>query len=451
MTIPDEKQELWNTFIGEIKSMIPRQSFYTWFGSMKIISITDDEITVQVPSQFYFDWIEEHYSRFINSALEKVFGKNYRMVYSILEKATREYQKLGPTKSPYITGHEPSREPSLNPRYTFDNFIEGDCNSFAKAAALAVAEAPGKTRFNPLVIFSGVGLGKTHLIQAIGNFAVKNNSSRKTIYVSSEKFTLDFITSVKDNKITDFSNRYRSIDILLVDDVQFFEGKGRTQLEFFYTFNTLYQSRKQVVLTMDCPPSELKQTEARLISRFQWGLVVDIQPPDFETRLAILKKKAEEDNILLDDSILETIAANVTNNVRELEGSLIRLMAHASITGKDIDLFLAKQILRDVIKTKTKNISVERIQEVVSEWSNIPSDLIRGNLRKKEIVRARQIAMYLCKEMNTLSLKSIGSHFGNRDHSTVIHSIYKANKIISQDENLAREVNELKKKLERNP
>lgn len=448
MNLPAVKINLWDDFIEEIKCSIPRQSFLTWFGPMRLINIDNGELTVQVPSQFYYDWIEEHYSDYINGALNKTFGNGFKLSYSILEKDTREFLKLGPARSPYVAGQSPPRDSHLNSRYTFDNFIEGDCNSFAKAAALAVAEAPGKTRFNPLVIIGGVGLGKTHLIQAIGNFAVQNKTSRRTIYASSEKFTLDFITSIRENRTTTFSNLYRSADILLVDDVQFLEGKERTQMEFFHTFNTLYNAGKQVVLTMDCPPSELTRTEARLISRYQCGLVADIQPPDLETRIAILQKRADDDNLSFDKDVLEAIAVNVTNNVRELEGALIRLMAHASITGQDIDLFQTKKLLKDVLKNKLLKVSVEQIQNTVSDWANIPSDLIRGNSRKKEIARARQIAMYLCNELTELTLKSIGSHFGNRDHSTVIHAVNVSEKMLSKNDDLRREVMEMKQKLE---
>ncbi|NQS98322.1 MAG: chromosomal replication initiator protein DnaA [candidate division Zixibacteria bacterium] len=448
MNLPATQTELWDDFIDEIKCSIPRQSFLTWFGPMRLTAINNGELTVQVPSQFYYDWIEEHYSEYINSALDKTFGDGFKLSYSILERGTREVLKLGPAKSPYVAGQKPPKDSHLNSRYTFDNFIEGDSNSFAKAGALAVAEAPGKTRFNPMVIFGGVGLGKTHLIQAIGNFAVQNKTSRRAIYASSEKFTFDFITSVRENKTTDFSNLYRSTDILLVDDVQFLEGKERTQMEFFHTFNTLYNAGKQVVLTMDCPPSELKRTEARLISRYQCGLVVDIQPPDYETRVAILQKRADEDSLFLGEDVIETIAANITSNVRELEGALIRLMAHASITGQDIDIFITKRLLRDVLKSKFSKVSVERIQEAVSEWVDIPSDLLRGNSRKKEIARARQISMYLCDELTNLTLKSIGSHFGNRDHSTVIHAVTVAKKTLADNDNLRREVMEIRRKLE---
>lgn len=447
-TPPLPEGKLWNAFIGQIKESVPRESFNTWFNPMRLISVNDSELTVQVPSQFYYDWIEEHYSSQIDLALSKSFGAGFRLSYSILERDTRELLKLGSPRSPYIAPRKTPDNAQLNQRYNFDNFIEGDCNSFARAAALAVSEAPGKTRFNPLVVYGGVGLGKTHLVQAIGNFALLNKTLRRALYVSSEKFTVDFINSVKENKTTDFSKIYRSVDLLIVDDVQFFEGKERTQMEFFHTFNTLYQAGKQLVLSLDRPPAELNKTEPRLISRFQWGLVADIQPPDYETRAAILKKRIEEDGIFLSDDIIDFIALNVTSNVRELEGSLIRLMAHASITGQDIDLQLAKRLLKDVLKSKPRVSTVETIQEAVAKWADIPSDLIRGNSRKKQIVKARQLSMYLCSEMTNHTLKSIGSHFGNKDHSTVIYAIDVIKNRLASDDKFKEEVNNIRRNLE---
>ena len=448
MSVPSPQQDIWRAFIERLKESIPRESYHTWFGPMKPINFDGFELTVQVPSQFYYDWIEEHYSQHIDNALEDTFGEGFRLSYSILEKETRELLKLGPSRSPYLVPRKAPADSHLNSRYTFKNFIEGECNSFAKAASLAVSEAPGKTRFNPLVIYGGVGLGKTHLVQAIGNFALQNKTAKKAVYVSSEKFTTDFISAVKQNKITDFSNVYRNTDILMVDDIQFFKGKERTQMEFFHTFNTLYQAGKQVVLSLDRPPRELTEIEARLQSRFQWGLVTDIQPPDLETRVAILQKRAEDDNLILEQNVIDFLAANITSNVRELEGALIRLMAHASITGQDVDIFLTKRLLKDIVKTRPIRVTVEQIQNAVAEWSNLPADLIRGNSRKKEIARARQIAMLLCGELTDLTLKSIGSHFGNRDHSTVIHAIEVAKKNISKDETLRRETDDIKRTLE---
>ncbi len=438
---------IWQAFIGKIKEKIPPESYHTWFKPMKLLEISDHKMTVQLPSHFYYDWIEEHYAKIIDEALSDILGNGFKLNYSILESDTEQFLKLGPKRGPFITPRKVPANFHLNQRYSFDNFIEGDSNSFARAAALAVAQAPGKTPFNPLVVYGGVGLGKTHLVQAIGNYAFENRTLRKALYVSSEKFTLDFIISVKENKTTDFSSRYRSTDILLVDDVQFFEGKERTQREFFHTFNTLYQMGKQIVLSMDRPPSELTQIEERLLSRFGWGLVTDIQPPDYETRIAILQRRSDDENISLDNGVLEYLAANITNNIRELEGCLIRLMAHASITGEEVTPELAKRLLRDTIKPKPRRTSVDRIQEITADWAGIPSDLLRGNSRKKDIARARQLAMYLTSELTNHTLKSIGSHFGNRDHTTVMHSINVTKKRIVSDSEFKSEVEELKRRI----
>jgi chromosomal replication initiator protein len=438
----------WNAFIEIVGTAIPRESFNTWIKPMRPLKIDGAEILVQVPSQFYYDWIAEHYSTQINDAIKQTFGDNFKIAYSILENDNRSLLKDALTRTNGIISPKNNTDSKLNPRYSFSNFIEGECNSFARAAALAISEAPGTTKFNPLVIYGGTGLGKTHLIQAIGNFALKHKNSHKVIYVTSEEFTSDFINSVKENKSTDFSKNYRSADLLIVDDVQFFEGKERTQMEFFHTFNNLYQSGKQIVLSLDRPPMELNDMQARLISRFQSGLVADIQPPDYETRVAILRKRIENDGIYFSEEIIEFLAHNIDNNIREMEGSLIRLMAHASITGHEIDLALAKRLLKDMIKVKSGTISVESIQNVVAEWADIPSDLIRGNSRKKQIARARQVAMYLCSQLTRHTLKSTGSHFGNRDHSTVIHSIDVIKNMIKEDNNFKEEISNLKRKLE---
>jgi len=348
------------------------------------------------------------------------------------------------------TGHYMGDETHLNSRYTFDSFVEGASNQFAKAAAVAVSEAPGKTSFNPLVIYGGVGLGKTHLIQAIGNFAKENGSANRIRYVSSEKFTIEFINSIQNNKTTEFSQVYRNVDMLVVDDIQFFMNKERTQEEFFHTFNTLHQKGKQIVLSSDRPPKELKGLEERLLSRFQWGLVADIQPPDLETRIAILQQKAGFDGIDLSMDIIEYISTNITNNIREMEGALIKLLAFSSLKGVDISLDLAKSVLKDVVASKRRDISIEEIQRVVCHYFDIPEDLIRGKSRKKEIAFARQVAMYLSKEMTHYSLKSIGLHFGGRDHTTVIHAIRTIDDLFKDPNNIkmSETIESLKKKID---
>jgi chromosomal replication initiator protein len=310
----------------------------------------------------------------------------------------------------------------LNPRYTFDNFVKGDSNQLARAAASAVSNNPGGTSFNPLVLYGGTGLGKTHLIQAIGNHVLANGKAKRVIYVSSEKFTIEFVDAIQSDRINDFHNFYRSMDVLIVDDIQFFSGKEKTQDSFFHTFNELHQIGKQIVLSSDRPPKELKGLDDRLISRFQWGLTADIQPPDLETRIAILRKKSEDDGIDLPQDVVEFIAANVTSNIRELEGCLISLLARASLEGREVTLDLARDVLRVVVGDVRSPLNIESIQRCVCEYFNIPEDLMRAKTRKQEIVNARQIAMYLAKELTNSSLKTIGLHFGGRDHSTVIHA-----------------------------
>jgi len=330
--------------------------------------------------------------------------------------------------------------PLLNKRFTLDNFIVGPNNKFARSAAAAVAESPGKTRFNPLLIYGGVGLGKTHLLQSIGNRLMVTNPSCVITYISSEEFYLNFIDSIKNNSTQKFTARFRSSDLLLMDDIQFFAGKESTQEEFFHIFNTLYQNGKQIVMTSDLPPASLKGLQDRLISRFQWGLSVDIQPPDLETRVAILKKKAEEDNLSLPQEILYYIAENVSSNIRELEGVVIRLLAFASITNSDITLDLIKSVLKENIKTGKSKISIDEIIEKTAVFYKVPVNNIREKNRRKEVALCRQVAMYISKTVTGHSLKTIGLNFGGRDHSTVIHSIQQIEDLIKKDGEAAKDI-----------
>jgi len=442
-------EETWNKCLNELEKKIPPQTFSTWFKPIVPLRFHDSKLIIQVPSRFHYEWIEEHYNDLFKNVLLIVFGFVPSINYTI-----GLMENSFPDVSNYQTRPTITNELALptytrlNARYTFDNFVEGNSNQFAKAASLAVAEAPGKTTFNPLLIYGGVGLGKTHLIQAIGNFAVENGKARRIRYISSEKFTLDFITSIQNNSTTKFSKLYRSVDLLLVDDIQFFTGKERTQEEFFHTFNALHQKGKQIVLSCDRPPSELKGLEERLISRFTSGLIVDIQAPDFETRMAILQRKAEQDNIQIDNDIIVFIATNITSNIRELEGALIKLLAHASLNGKDISLELAKQVLRDIIKKKNSPLTIEMIQRVVCDYFRIKEDLIRAKTRKKEIVLARQLSMFLSRELTNYALKTIGLHLGGRDHSTVIHACQNIEKKINNDKQFSIEIEKVKRKIE---
>jgi chromosomal replication initiator protein len=441
---------VWKQALELIQEQVNPQTYRTWFLPITPLRLEGRRLTIEVPSQFFYEWLEEHYPHIIRQALCGILGDEAVPIYTILQK--KEQQVLHTIETPRrINGHYMGEDTHLNSRYTFDTFVEGTGNQFAKAASLAVSEAPGGTSFNPLVLYGGVGLGKTHLIQAIGNFARDKNTATRIKYVSSEKFTIDFINSIQNNRTTEFSQLYRNVDLLLVDDIQFFMAKERTQEEFFHTFNALHQKGKQIVLSSDRPPKELKGLEERLVSRFQWGLVAEIQPPDLETRIAILQQKAEFDGIDLPLDIIEFIAINITSNIRELEGALIKLLAFSSLRGVDISLDLAKMVLKDLLITKRKDISIEEIQRVVCEYYQIPDDLLRGKTRKKEIALARQIAMYLSKEMTHYSLKSIGLHFGGRDHTTVIHAIRTIEELLKsghQNSKFSETIDALKKKIE---
>ena len=441
---------VWKQALARIQKQVNPQTYRTWFLPIIPLQLEGRRLTIQVPSQFFYEWLEEHYPHIIRQALCEILGDEAVPNYTILQK--KEQQATNTIETPRRNnGHYMGEDTHLNSRYTFDTFVEGKGNQFAKAASLAVSEAPGGTSFNPLVLYGGVGLGKTHLIQGIGNFARDKNTATRIKYVSSEKFTIDFINSIQNNRTNEFSQLYRNVDLLLVDDIQFFMAKERTQEEFFHTFNALHQKGKQIVLSSDRPPKELKGLEERLVSRFQWGLVAEIQPPDLETRIAILQQKAEFDGIDLPLDIIEFIAINITSNIRELEGALIKLLAFSSLRGVDISLDLAKMVLKDLLITKRKDISIEEIQRVVCEYYQIPDDLLRGKSRKKEIALARQIAMYLSKEMTHYSLKSIGLHFGGRDHTTVIHAIRTIEELLRSDHHnskFSETIDALRKKIE---
>lgn len=356
-----------------------------------------------------------------------------------------------PVKNPFaIPGlQETSVDPQLNDSYTFERFIEGDCNQLARGAAWAISQEPGATRFNPFLVYGGVGLGKTHLIQAIGNYVEHLDAGNRTVlYVSSERFTTEFVRAIQNNRINEFSMFYRQIDLLIVDDVQFFSGKEKTQEEFFHIFNALHQAGKQIVLSADRAPREIDGIEERLLSRFQWGLSADVQPPELETRIAILRRKAEDDGIELPEEIIEFMAHNIKSNIRELEGALIRLMAHASLHKDDLDLSLAKDVLSDLVSERRSDLTVEEIQRIVCEHLSVEEDSLRGKTRKRDVVRARQIAMYFCKQRTDHSLKTIGLHFGGRDHSTVIHSNKRVEEQMEVNPEFEKTVEDLRRKID---
>ena len=437
--------QLWSSILENIKKEVNGNSFATWFKPIKPSKIDSDTLTIQVPSQFFYEWLETHYGDVLNRAILSELGPTAKLLYSVIMDSSTPSMRLPAMKK---TAPKAAVQSNISDRFTFDSFVEGDCNKFAKAASMTVSNSPGGTTFNPLVIYGGVGLGKTHLIQAIGNMAMQKQVVGRVKYVDSERFTMDFIDSIQKNKTTEFSSHYRNVDLLIVDDIQFFGNKERTQEEFFHTFNTLHNKGKQIVLSSDRPPKELNGIEERLISRFQWGLVVDIQLPDLETRQAILQKKAEENGLDLPGEIFQFIATNITSNIRELEGALIRLLAYSSLEGEDITLNLAKRLLKDVCMPQMKAISIEFIQKTTADYFGFPDDMMRAKTRKKEIAQARQIAMYLCKNLTDSSLKTIGLHFGGRDHSTVIHAVATIEKLMETDAKIREHVEAIKNKIE---
>jgi len=462
---------VWKKCLAVIGENINEQSFKTWFEPIVPVGLEENRLTIRVPSQFFYEWLEEHYYPLINKAISETVGEDARLVYSVVVEDGPD-DRTGraitiPSARPFSVPPPASQkdagsglistlpsaetrplETSLNPRYTFDNFIKGDSNQLARAAAVAVANNPGGTSFNPLVIYGGVGLGKTHLIQAIGNHALRNQRARRILYVSSERFTIEFVDAIQSDRTTAFSTFYRSAELLIVDDIQFFAGKEKTQETFFHTFNTLHQLGKQIVLSCDRSPKELKGLDERLISRFQCGLTADIQPPELETRIAILRKKSEDDGIDLPQDVVEFIATHVTSNIRELEGCMISLLAHASLKNEAISIELARHVVRTVVGDIRGHVTIEDIQRTVAEYFKLPEDLIRAKTRKQEIVIARQIAMYIAKELTNSSLKTIGLHFGGRDHSTVIHAYQSVEDLMKTNERYAQTVHHLKKRLQ---
>lgn len=445
--------QLWGECLDYIKSKIPEQAFQTWFDGITASQTKDSEIMLQVPNQFHYEWLDSKYHNLINSAIQKNIGKELKINYSVVVSDQEEniipdliLEKKHPTEQPIRNGlHKASQ---LNNRYIFDNYIEGKSNQLAKAASLSVAESPGQTPFNPLLIYSETGLGKTHLLQAIGNSLLEISPNSKIVYLTSEKFMLDFITAIQNNKSAEFSKQYRNVDMLLIDDVQFFQNKEQTQEQFFHLFNDLHHRGKQIVMTTDRHPNELRGLKNRLISRFQSGLIVDIQPPDLETRIAILMKKADSEGLEISFEIIEFIASSITENVRDLEGALIRLLAFASLKRQDINMILAKQVILDIMGTTAfQKITIEHVLKIVSKEMRVTERQLIGKTRTMEIAIARQIAMYLSRELTSSSLVNIGLYFGGRDHSTVIHACKTIEKKINTNPELKRTITKLKKEL----
>ncbi len=451
-----DSSSVWKACLNKIKENVTLMTYNTWFLPIKPVELQESTLRVQLPSQFFWEWIDEHYNSLINKTIHEVIGPGAKLSYIIAEDIVDSElteNKIG-IKPKNITLHvkpKPKQnfESYLNSRYTFDNFIKGEGNQLARAAACAISDNPGGTSFNPFFVYGGVGLGKTHLIQAVGNEILKNHPGKKVIYLSSDIFTVEFVDAIQSNKVNEFSSFYRSMDVLIIDDIQFLIGKEKTQDLFFHIFNTLHQSRKQIILSSDKPPKDLKGLDTRLTSRFQWGLTADIQPPELETRIAILKKKSESYGMVVSNEILDYIASNITSNIRELEGCLIKLLANASLNSKEITFELAKKTVKEIATNrKVNNITIETITKNVCDMLGVAENKIRDKTRKKEVVLARQVAMYLSKELTKSSLKTIGLHFGGRDHSTVIHSYSSIERAKVKDSALRELIDNLKDQIE---
>ncbi len=507
---------VWGSCLRSIAAEIGEQSFKTWFQPIVPVELKGNVLTIQVPSAYFYDWLEEHYVDELRRALFRELGAEGRLEYSVVvdqgneqaqprtlhlppprkvaapdlrdagqasppmgnplagsgRAASARYVASGAVRTPargnFAAGKlggadtlAPPRNPfdtarpvdgnlvpsQLNGSYTFDNYIEGDCNRLARSAGLAVANKPGTTSFNPLMVYGGVGLGKTHLVQAIGNHIKATAPERFVLYVSAEKFTNQFIDSVQRAQVQDFANFYLQVDALILDDVQFLANKGKTQEMFFHIFNHLHQSGKQIVMTSDRPPKDLQGLEDRLLNRFKWGLTADVQSPDFETRVAIIRNKMEQDGIdIPPDHVVDYLANSVHTNVRELEGVIASLVAQSSLSRRDIDLEMVKQALRHIIEEVEAEVNLDFIQKTVAAYFGIPVELLKDKTRKKEVVTARQVAMYFAKHHTSHTLKTIGFHFGGRDHTTVMHSVQTVSDLVDSDKKFREQVEELRKK-----
>ena len=467
-------QEIWDNCLSIIRDNVTAQNFKTWFKPIKAVKLDNKILTIQVPSQFFYEWLENNYITLIKKAIKRELGKEAKLEYNILLETSSG-------KKPYVT-KIPSNEqdkiknapinmpismeqssirnpfiipglqkiqinPQLNESYTFDSFVEGECNRLARSAGFAVAQNPGGTAFNPLFIYGNGGLGKTHLANAIG-IDVKNNFPEKTVlYVSADKFQTQFVDAIMDNRKNDFVHFYQSIDVLIIDDVQFLCGKEKTQDIFFHIFNHLHQNKKQIILTSDKAPVDIIGMEQRLLSRFKWGLSSDLQSPGLETRLAILKKKIKKDGIDIPYEVIEYIAYSITSNVRELEGALISLLAQSSLNQKEITIDLAKNMLDKFVKNTVREVSIDYIQKVVCDYFNIPIETMKSKTRKREIVQCRQLAMYFSKQMTKNSLAMIGKYCGNKDHATVLHACKTVNNLSDTDKRFKGYISDIEKKL----
>lgn len=450
---------IWTNCLQTIQKNVNPQSYKTWFIPIKPVKLEDSALTIQVPNRFFYEWLEEHYVGLLKMTIKQELGNQGKLEYQILrrngkpgiskpEMSTTSPVDEMPVNPFVIPGLKKQKIASrLNKNYTFKNYIEGDCNRLARSAGMAVAKKPGGTSFNPLVIYGDTGLGKTHLIQAIGNEIIEKVPEKTVLYVVSEEFTNQFIESVRNNASNDFVNFYQQIDVLIVDDIQFLENKQKTQDIFFHIFNLLHQSGKQIILSSDRAPKDLNGLEERLISRFKWGLSADIQVPDLETRIAIMEHKMMKEGFDIPTDVLEFICFNIKNNIRELEGVLTSLVAQSSLNQREVDVNLAKEVVRNFVSTMSREITVEFIQELVAEHFKVSVDSLQGKTRKRTIVVARQLSMFLAKKLTSQSLKTIGENFGGRDHSTVIYSINAVQDLLDTEPLLKGTLEELEKKI----
>jgi len=426
---------LWDEILARVETKVNRHSFYTWFKPTTFVAADTLTVTVRVPNPLFKDWLMKHYAGVIGEAMNEL--KHPELVVNFIAEQQNEVAPLAVSVNDGAVFEPdasvaPQGQAGLNPRYTFDTFIVGSSNQFAHAACRAVAEAPSRS-YNPLFIYGGVGLGKTHLMHAVGQYVLQHDRNLKLTYISSERFMNEMINAVRYDRIIDFRERYRTVDVLLVDDIQFLAGKEGTQTEFFHTFNALYDSQKQIVLSSDSPPHDIPALEERLRSRFEWGLIADIGSPDLETKIAILKKKAEAEVVPLPDNVAIYIASKIKSNIRELEGSLIRLIAYASLTGQELTLPLAQEVLKNIIDHDEKAVTIEIIQKYVADYYNLKLVDLKSRNNSKSVAMPRQIAMYLCKSLTNASLPEIGRSFGGKHHSTVIHSIRKIDDMRKKD------------------
>jgi len=469
-------QEVWNNCLKIIKDNVPSISFRTWFEPIVPVKLDKSILTIQVPSPFFYEYLEEQYIDILRKTLRKELGIDAKLEYNVVMENnalpnSKPYTVKFPTKNKAELKNRPLSipleteqntiknpfvipgikklhvDPRLNPDNSFSNFVEGECNRLARSAGFAVGNKPGGTAFNPLLIYGDSGLGKTHLAQAIGILVKEQLPEKTVLYVNANKFQTQFVESIRNNNKNDFLHFYQMIDVLILDDVHEFAGKEKTQDTFFHIFNHLHQAGKQLILTSDKAPVELQGMEQRLLSRFKWGLSADLQPPDFETRIAILQKKTYNDGIEMPEEVLEYIATHITDNIRELEGALISLLAQSTLNRKEITLELAKQMIDKLIKNTKREISIDYIQKIVCDYFNIPIDLMQSKTRKREIVQARQVAMFFSKSLTKSSLATIGSQIGGKDHATVLHACKTVNNLIDTDKRFRVQIDEIEKKL----